>query len=103
MRDRLTGPNVPDAEGPRSQERCPVCGEQQLALDQPPQIDVLGVQPYSDLLGMGDFKVQSAPGIVCLHCGTRWRDLAAFRAGKPEPVAAPPAAGSDSEPPVTPA
>jgi hypothetical protein len=89
-----------DANGPRSKERCPVCGEQQLALDNPPHIDVQGVQPYSDLLGMGDVKVQAEPGIVCLHCGTHWRSLQAFRANDPEPSAPP--ADPESEPPATP-
>jgi hypothetical protein len=72
-------------ESQRSREACPVCGAHQLALEHPPEVDVLGVQPYSDLLGMGDLKIRSAPAIKCLNCGTLWRDLEAFRNGDPEP------------------
>lgn len=82
----------PDGPGERSERACPVCGEHALALDEPPRIDVLGVQPYSDLLGMGDLQTRWSPGIVCLACGTRWRDLAAFGAGEPEPDDEPAAA-----------
>jgi hypothetical protein len=67
---------------PRAQERsqlpCPVCGAHQLALDSPPQIEVMGVQPYTDLIGMGDVQVHEAPAIVCLACGASWPDRAAF-------------------------
>lgn len=72
------------SEHPRSEQACPVCGEHTLALDQPPQIDVMGVQPYSDLLGMGDLHSKGAVGIVCLNCDTHWRDKAAFDRNEPE-------------------
>jgi hypothetical protein len=72
------------SEHPRSEQACPVCNEHSLALDQPPQIDVMGVQSYSDIVGMGDLKPQGSVGIVCLNCETRWRDKAAFEAGEPE-------------------
>jgi hypothetical protein len=62
----------------RSQLPCPVCGAHQLALDTPPQIDVVGIQPYSDLIGMGDIQVREPPGIVCLACGASWPDRESF-------------------------
>jgi hypothetical protein len=54
---------------------------------------VLGVQPYTDLLGMGDLRIQTPPGIICRNCDTFWRDLDAFQRGDPEPAleVAPPA------------
>lgn len=86
------------SEQPRSEQVCPVCGHHTLALDQPPQIDVMGVQSYSDLVGMGDLKPQGSVGIVCLDCGTHWADKAAFDRGEPdaEVVAA---ADADAESP----
>jgi hypothetical protein len=74
----------------RSEQPCPRCGRHALAVDRPPRIDVLGVQPYSDLLGMGDVAPRGSPGIVCLECGRRWRDLAAFEADDAEPEEAGP-------------
>ena len=68
----------------RSEQACPVCSQHTLALDEPPRIDVMGVQLYSDIVGMGDIRPGSM-GIVCLSCGTRWRDKAAFDRGEPEP------------------
>jgi hypothetical protein len=79
----------------RSERACPVCGQHSLAVDAPPRIDVLGIQPYSDLIGMGDVRPRNAPGIICLNCGTRWRDLRAFEAGEPE---APPEPVQPGEP-----
>ena len=73
------------SEPARSEHACPVCGQHTLALDQPPEIDVMGVQAYSDMLGMGDLPNQGAVGIVCLSCGTHWRDKAAFDRGEAEP------------------
>jgi hypothetical protein len=68
----------------RSELACPVCGKHTLALDEPPRIDIMGVQPYSDMLGMGD--LQPVPmGIICLSCGTHWRDREAFDRGEAEP------------------
>jgi hypothetical protein len=72
------------AGGQRSERACPVCGAHQLALDVPPRIDVMGVQPYSDLIGMGDRSAAEPPAIVCRSCGTVWRDLEAFERGEPE-------------------
>jgi C4-type Zn-finger protein len=69
----------------RSELACPVCGQHTLALDEPPRIDVMGIQPYSDMLGMGDLPAAILPAIVCLSCGTRWRDREAFDRGEPEP------------------
>ena len=68
-----------------SQLACPVCGEHRLAVARPPHIAVMGVQPYSDLLGLGDREPEVPPAIECLACGTRWRDIDAFRAGDADP------------------
>jgi len=73
------------SEEARSEQACPVCSQHSLALDRPPEIDVMGVQQYSDMLGMGDLHGQGAVGIVCLNCKTRWRDKAALDRGEPEP------------------
>ena len=70
------------SEEARSEQACPVCGEHALALDTPPEIDVMGVQQYSDMLGMGDLPNEGALGIVCLKCDTHWRDKAAFDRGE---------------------
>ena len=68
-----------------SERACPVCGAHALALDIPPRIDVMGVQPYTDVIGMGDRPQQGPVGIVCRSCDTYWSDLAAFERGEPEP------------------
>ncbi len=73
------------SEEARSQQACPVCGQHTLALDRPPEIDVMGVQAYSDMLGMGDLQNDSAVGIVCLSCDTHWRDKDAFDRGEADP------------------
>lgn len=73
------------SEQSRSELACPVCSQHTLALDQPPQIDVMGVQSYSDIVGMGDLKPEGSMGIVCLTCNTHWRDKAAFDRGEPDP------------------
>ena len=83
------------SEQARSEQTCPVCGQHSLALDQPPQIDVMGVQAYSDMLGMGDLHNEGSVGIVCLNCDTRWRDKAAFDRGEPEPGDDPAPEGDD--------
>lgn len=72
-------------EQARSEQACPVCSRHTLAVDEPPQIDVMGVQAYSDMLGMGDLHQGGSVGIVCLGCGTHWRDKAAFDRGEAEP------------------
>jgi hypothetical protein len=77
-----------DAEE-RSHLACPVCGRHRLAIEKPPHIAVMGVQPYSDLLGLGDREPDTPPAIECLGCGTRWRDIAAFRSGTPDPAPEP--------------
>lgn len=73
------------SEETRSEQACPVCGKHTLALDRPPEIDVMGVQAYSDMLGMGDLPNEGTVGIVCLSCDTHWRDKAAFDRGEPDP------------------
>ena len=88
-------------EEQRSEQACPVCSKHTLAIDEPPQIDVMGVQAYSDIIGMGDLHQGGEVGIVCLSCGTHWRDKAAFERGEAEPAADPIAdegdAGDDSD------
>lgn len=86
-----------DEELGRSREACPVCGVQRLAVEKPVQIAVLGVQPNSDLFGMGDPEVRTPPAIVCLACGTRWSDIEAFRTGRPDPILVGPPAPEESE------
>ena len=78
----------PGADDTRSEQACPVCGEHTLALDSPPHIDVMGVQPYSDLLGMGDLQMAGSLGIICLTCGTHWASREAFERGEPDPESA---------------
>jgi hypothetical protein len=63
-------------DGKRSVQRCPACGEHRLAVVDQPRVDVGGVQPANELLGLGD--LQAPPGITCLACGTRWLDATAF-------------------------
>ena len=72
------------SEPARSEQACPVCSQHTLALDRPPEIDIMGVQQYNDLLGMGDLENEGTVGIVCLNCKTRWRDKDAFDRGEPE-------------------
>lgn len=69
-------------ERSRSAEACPECGAHRLAILDFPDVPTLGVQPYSELLGMGDLHATTPPGIGCLACGAEWHDLAAFRAGE---------------------
>ena len=83
------------SEEARSEQACPVCEQHTLALDRPPEIDVMGVQAYSDMLGMGDFANESALGIVCLNCKTHWRDKDAFDRGEPDPGVDADAEGAD--------
>ena len=45
----------------------------------------MGVQAYSDLLGMGDVAPEGSLGIVCLSCETRWASKEAFDRGEPDP------------------
>ena len=77
------------SEEAKSEQTCPVCSQHTRALDRPPEIDVMGVQAYSDMLGMGDLQNEGALGIVCLNCKTHWRDKGAFDRGEPD-------AGSDA-------
>ncbi len=59
---------------------CPSCGQHRLAMEEPPKFGAMGSQPYLDIVGMGDPSDPTVPAIVCLNCGRRWPDLAAFRA-----------------------
>ena len=69
----------------RSEQACPVCGQHTLALDEPPHIDVMGIQPYSDMLGMGDLPAVRRAASSASACGTHWRDREAFDRGDAEP------------------
>ena len=93
--DAMHQPEPDERTRQRSARACPVCGRHSLAVDEPPRIDVLGVQPYSDLVGMGDPRTPGPLGIVCLSCGTRWRDPGALDRGEPEPPE--PEGGSEPE------
>jgi hypothetical protein len=70
-------------EEARSEEACPVCGNHTLSLLDFPHVATMGVQPNSDILGMGEPRVEQPPGIACLTCGTQWSDLDAFRQEQP--------------------
>ena len=70
----------------RSELACPSCGRHTLAIDEPPRIDVMGVQAWSDMVGMGDLQDAGVPGIVCLGCDTHWRSREAFDRDEPEPA-----------------
>jgi hypothetical protein len=63
----------------RSKEACPVCGAHELELLYFPSVDVTGVQPYNELLGMGEVQRDQPPGIGCRNCGAEWESLAEFR------------------------
>ena len=63
----------------RSAQACPVCGAHELQLLYFPAIDVTGVQPYHELLGMGDARPDEPPGIGCRACGSEWASLEEFR------------------------
>ncbi len=63
----------------RSAEACPTCGAHQLAMIDFPDIQSSGYQPYNELLGMGESRKQTKPGIGCLACGAEWPDLQSFR------------------------
>ena len=63
----------------RSREVCPECGGHSLELIYFPSIDVKGVSPYDELIGMGDLRPEGSPGIGCRLCGATWPDLDAFR------------------------
>jgi hypothetical protein len=69
----------PALDEARSQEACPACGEHALSLIDFPEVSTQGVQPYSEILGMGEPRAGVEPGIGCLSCGAEWRDLDAFR------------------------
>jgi|GEM_PF-4454294 len=79
------------SEQAKSEQACPVCSHHTLALDKPPELDTMGIQVFSDMVGMGDLHNEGSVAIVCLNCGTRWRDKAAFDRGEANPDA-----GSDA-------
>ncbi|MFN8619248.1 MAG: hypothetical protein U0869_00700 [Chloroflexota bacterium] len=65
----------------RSVDPCPHCGRHELALTQPPEIPVMGAQPYTAIYRMGD--VASPVGVRCRACGMTWPTIEAQRAGEP--------------------
>jgi hypothetical protein len=68
------------SEQATSAEMCPDCGAHRVALLPLPDTAVLGVQPYTDLLGMGDPSAPLRASIGCLACGAEWPDIDSFRA-----------------------
>ena len=75
--------SVRDADA-RSREACPVCGQHRLTLLSFPEVSATGYQPYAEVIGMGEHRADTQPGIGCLACGAEWPDLAAFRATRPD-------------------
>lgn len=63
----------------RSIEACPSCGAHRLALVEFPDVQAVGYQAYSEIMGVGELREPRAPAIGCLACGAEWSDLAAFR------------------------
>lgn len=80
----MTGP-------PGSARACPVCGRHTLALERPPEIQVVGAQPYTELYRMGDLPMPV--GVRCRACEAWWPTVEALEAGDPpstddaEPIA----------------
>ncbi len=68
----------------RSREACPVCGAHALHLLYFPDVDLTGVRPMDDLVGMGDLKPEQPPGIGCEACGSEWTTLEEFRTAQHE-------------------
>ena len=66
----------------RSAEACPVCGAHRLAVLDFPYVPTTGYQPFAELVGIGEARPRSRPGIGCLACGSEWADLDAFRAAR---------------------
>ncbi len=69
-------------EDTRSAEACPACGAHRLAVLDFPYIPTTGYQPFAEVVGMGEARQRSGPGIGCLACGSEWADLDAFRAAR---------------------
>lgn len=69
----------PALEAERSAEACPACGRHTVSLLGFPHVATMGVQPYGELLGMGELTPDQPPSIACLSCGTQWPDISAFR------------------------
>jgi hypothetical protein len=65
----------------RSVDPCPACGAHTLALEQPPDIPVMGEQPNNELYRMGDLPMHV--GGRCRSCGTWWPTISSLRAGEP--------------------
>jgi hypothetical protein len=65
----------------RSAEACPECGAHRLAMIDFPSVSGR-YQVNNELLGMGEVKERTPPGIGCLACGAEWRDLDTFRKAK---------------------
>ena len=63
-----------------SADACPECGAYRLTILPLPEIAVMGVQPYTDVLMMGDRPAPQRIAIGCLACGAEWPDLEALRA-----------------------
>jgi hypothetical protein len=77
----VTGP-------PGSARACPVCGRHTLALERPPEIQVVGAQPYTELYRMGDLPMPV--GVRCRACEAWWPTVEALEAGEPPSTEEPP-------------
>lgn len=69
-------------EDTRSAEACPECGAHRLAVLEFPYLPTTGYQPFAEVVGMGEARQRSGPGIGCLACGSEWADVDAFRAAR---------------------
>jgi hypothetical protein len=56
-----------------------VCGHFTLSVLDFPHVSMMGVQPNSEILGMGEPTVDQPPGIACLTCGSQWPSIEEFR------------------------
>ncbi len=71
----------PDGGSGGSARACPVCGRHALALERPPEIQVVGAQPYTELYRMGDLPMPV--GVRCRACDAWWPTIEALEAGEP--------------------
>lgn len=77
----MVAASKPDGGSGGSARACPVCGRHALALERPPEIQVVGAQPYTELYRMGDLPMPV--GVRCRACDAWWPTIEALEAGEP--------------------